>query len=71
MIDLKKHREEAGMTQQELSDMSGVKRSTIAMIENGTNIPNVHNAKKLASVLGFRWAEFYEEEGVNENAVNC
>lgn len=69
MIDLKANREEAGMTQEQLSQESGVKRTTIAMIESGKNTPSVTNAKKLASVLGFNWFEFYEEGG-NADAAN-
>lgn len=70
MIDLKTYREKAGMTQQQLSEASGIKRSTIAMIESGANTPNVVNAKKLAEVLRFDWWEFYEEGG-EMDAANC
>lgn len=68
MIDLKNQRESAGMTQAELSEVSGVKRTTIAMIESGKNTPSVHNAKKLANALGFEWFEFYEEGEVDDAA---
>ena len=68
MIDLKERREAAGITQERLSQESGVKRSTIAMIENGTNTPSVTNAKKLANVLGFNWFEFYEDGGEEDAA---
>lgn len=63
MIDLKVKREAAGMTQEQLSQESGVKRTTIAMIESGKNTPSVANAKKLAGALGFNWFEFYEDGG--------
>lgn len=63
MIDLKAKREGAGMTQEQLSQESGVKRTTIAMIESGKNTPSVNNAKKLACALGFDWFEFYEDGG--------
>lgn len=69
MIDLKERREAAGMTQEQLSKESGVKRTTIAMIESGKNTPSVGNAKKLANVLGFEWFEFYEDGG-NEDAAD-
>ena len=69
MIDLKNKRESAGMTQAELAEVSGVKRTTIAMIESGKNTPSVSNAKKLASALGFEWFEFYEDGG-NEDAID-
>ena len=69
MIDLKAYRERAGMTQEKLSEVSGVKRTTIAMIETGKNTPSVSNAKKLASALRFDWFEFYEEGG-EDNSSN-
>lgn len=69
MIDLKAKRESAGLTQAQLSERSGIKRSTIAMIETEVNKPSVDTAKALAEVLGFEWFEFYEEGG-NEDAAN-
>lgn len=69
MIDLKSIREAKGISQYKLAELSGVKRTTIAMIETGKNVPNITNAKKLASVLDFEWFEFYEEGG-NEDAAN-
>lgn len=69
MIDLKAKREGANMTQARLSEESGVKRSTIAMIETGVNMPSIETAKALAETLEFGWAEFYEEGG-NEVATN-
>ncbi len=66
MIDLKARREKAGLTQYQLSEVSGVKRSTIAMIETDVNSPSVETAKALAEVLGFEWFEFYEEGSEND-----
>lgn len=63
MIDLKAKRECAGLTQMQLSDASGVKRTTIAMIETGKNLPSVETAKALANALDFNWAEFFEDGG--------
>lgn len=59
-MNLKEKREEKGYTQQSLADEVGVWRSTIAMIENGTNKPSVPLAQKIASILGFNWTEFFE-----------
>lgn len=69
MIDLRAKREGANMTQAQLSEESGVKRSTIAMIETNVNMPSIDTAKALAATLDFNWAEFYEEGG-NDNATN-
>lgn len=60
MVNLKEKREEKGYTQQSLADEVGVWRSTIAMIENGTNKPSVPLAQKIASILDFNWTEFFE-----------
>jgi DNA-binding XRE family transcriptional regulator len=60
VVDLKEKREEKGYTQQSLADEVGVWRSTIAMIETGTNKPSVPLAQKIASILGFNWTEFFE-----------
>ncbi len=59
MIDLKKIREEKGMTQQELADAVGVIRQTISNIECGLNVPSIATAKKIGEVLEIDWAKFY------------
>lgn len=71
MIDIKEMRVKKGMTQEQLSEVSGVKRTTIAMIETGKNVPSIATAKALAKVLGFAWADCYEveeDEGGEEDA---
>lgn len=69
MVDLKQVRHDAGMTQEQLAEASGIKRSTISLIELGTNEPSIPTAKALAKALGFAWHEFYE--GGEEDAAHC
>lgn len=61
MIDLKKAREDAKMTQIELAEKCGVIRQTISEIEVGRNKPSVKLAKAIADVLNLQWEEFFEE----------
>lgn len=61
MIELRKLRTTAGMTQETLATECGVQRTTISMIESGENKPSVDLAKKIAKVLNFDWTQFFEE----------
>jgi len=61
MVDLKKIRMDAGMTQQELATQTGVIRQTICEIERGRNKPSVDLAKRLASVLSISWTDFFTD----------
>lgn len=59
-VDLKKFRKNKGMTQLELANLVGVKRSTITMIETDeTYKPSVNTAKKIAKILEFDWTLFF------------
>lgn len=53
---------EAGLTQKELAQKTGVQQPQICKIENGVNKPDIKTAKRIAKVLGFDWTEFYREE---------
>lgn len=57
---LKKLRENSNMTQVEVAEKLNVSRSTIAMIENGTNNPSVPLAKRLGELFGVDWKNFFE-----------
>lgn len=60
MIDLKLKRVEKGhMTQRDLSEATGVNRTTISNIENGKQA-SVKTSKILAEFFGIDWREFYE-----------
>lgn len=61
MIDLRKARTDAGLTQQELADECHVIRQTIGNIENGIANPSVELAKRMGKVLGVKWTEFFDE----------
>ena len=59
MIDLKKIREDAGLTQEQLAAECHVIRQTISNIECGLSRPSVETAKLIAKVLGFPWTDFF------------
>lgn len=59
MIDLKKRREAAGMTQEQLAEKVGVVRQTISNIECGLSLPSVSVAQAIAEVLEFKWFDFF------------
>ena len=63
MIDLKKVRQDNGLTQTALAEAVGVVRQTISNIECGINAPSVDLAKKLAEILGLNWTDFFTGEG--------
>lgn len=59
MIDLKKAREEKGMTQNALAERVGVIRQTISNIECGINRPSPELAIKIGEVFEIDWREFF------------
>lgn len=59
-MGLKELRESNNMTQAELAEKCNVGQSTIAMIENGTNLPRVPLAKKLGDIFNIDWKIFYD-----------
>ncbi len=50
-----------GMTQQKLSDMTGIDRTMISRIERKTYIPTIPQLQKLAEVLQFDPSEIFIE----------
>ena len=65
-IWFKQTREDKGFTQEELAAKIGITRQHIGLIENGVVAPSVEVAKKLASVLGFNWTRFFEDDDDND-----
>lgn len=59
---LKDIRNDANLTQLELSQRCGCERSTIAKIEAGAVYPSVKLAKKIGEVLNFDWTLLYEDK---------
>ncbi len=62
MVDLKKYREKAGMTQEELAEKVGVIRQTISNVECGVSLPSIRTAVAIGYFLHFNWTEFFEEQ---------
>lgn len=58
---LEKIRNEKGLTHEQVAEQVGIDRSYYTKIENGS-IPSVKVAKRIASVLGFDWTLFYEQD---------
>jgi len=54
-------REQAGYSQQDLADESGVSQHTISEIELGRRKPQGRTLRKLAGVLGVEVRDFFEE----------
>lgn len=52
MINVKKYRNKAGITQKRLAELLGVGQSTVAMWEAGENLPCAGKLPKLAKILG-------------------
>lgn len=53
-MDIKKLRKQLGMTQQELSERTGIPRTLISRYENGTNHPQTRNRALLEDALHVR-----------------
>lgn len=51
-VQLKKRREERGLTQQQLGDMVGLKRTSISNIEGGEQKPPLHVLYTICMALG-------------------
>lgn len=51
-------REIKGLTQEQVSEMSNIKRPYYSMIETGKRRPSVEVARKIAKILGFDWTIF-------------
>ena len=54
--ELIKARNERGVTQKQLEEMSGVSQPVIARLERGTTIPNISTVMKLLAPLGKKLA---------------
>ena len=61
-MNLIEERKRANFTQREVGRLSGISESYYSMIESGERKPTVKTAKKIAAVLGFDWALFFEDE---------
>ena len=50
--EIKKARQEKGLSQRRLEELCGVKQPIIARMENGTSIPNLNTILKILAPLG-------------------
>lgn len=50
-----------GLTHEQVAELAGIDRSYYTKIENGST-PSVKVAKRIASVLGFDWTLFFEQD---------
>lgn len=50
------------LTQAEVATRAGITPEFYSMIESGVRTPSVVVAQKIADVLGFYWARFFEEK---------
>ena len=57
LIELRK-----GRSQTQIAEAAGISQQMYSAIELGERRPSVEVAKKIASVLGFPWTRFYEDE---------
>jgi len=66
MTGIKRKREEAGLTQEELSRELGVVRQTVAMWETGKASPSANMLPRIARALGCTIEELYGTAGQEE-----
>lgn len=59
---VKEHREQAGLSQEELARKAGVSRQTIVNIERGLNEPRVLLAIAIGTILGVAITELFRKE---------
>ena len=64
--EIKKRREELGLTQQDLAEKLFVSRQTVSRWENGSRCPDLIMAKKIALVLGISLDELIPGEAVQD-----
>lgn len=62
MINLKKARDDKGLSQTELAEAVGVIRQTISNIECGINRPSPELAIKIGDVLEIDWTQFFVKD---------
>ena len=66
MVDCRKA---TGITQVQLAKMTGINRSVLSNIENGTHIPSIEQIEKLADALGFELADLFTEQRAEETKM--
>ena len=51
-----------GRSQAQIAEAVGISQQMYSAIELGERRPSVEVAKKIASVMGFNWTRFFEDE---------
>lgn len=64
--EMKRRRENLGLTQQDLAEKLFVSRQTVCRWENGTRCPDLIMAKKIALVLGISLDELIPRDAVQD-----
>jgi putative transcriptional regulator len=52
----------SGRAQAQIAKAAGITQQMYSAIELGERRPSVEVAKKIASVMGFNWTRFFEDE---------
>lgn len=57
-------RKDRKMSEKDVADAVGISQPNYHRIEAGQQNPSVQTAKRIADVLGFYWAKFYDKISV-------
>ena len=60
--NLRRLRQDRGLSQEDLADRAEINRNYVGMIERCENAATVDTLEKLAAALGAKPAEFFQEE---------
>ncbi len=60
--NLRRLRQRAGLSQEELADRAEINRNYVGMIERSENAASVDMLEKLAEALGAKPAEFFRDD---------
>ena len=61
-------REQKGLRQKYVAEQVGIAPPSYCTIEKGKTRPTAENAKAIASLLGFDWTRFYEEDSMQDHS---
>ena len=59
---LKNTRKNKGYTQLDIATKCNISRAFYSELENNLKNPSIQTAKKIGSVLGFEWTNFFNEK---------
>jgi transcriptional regulator with XRE-family HTH domain len=62
MIDIKKARQDAGLTQEELADLLRITPAALCRYERGNRPIPVATAQRIGRILQIDWWKLYDEE---------